>query len=340
MNLAFTLVMRELRESLNNRVVVMTGASSGIGRAAAIAFADAGCRVVVAARRTEALDATIALCRRRPGSVVAVPTDVTVAEDLERLVDRTLELWGRIDVWVNNAGTTLFGRLDEGAFAQHVRVIETNLLAPMYVARLVIPIFRRQKRGIMINIGSVLSDVGQAFVPSYTISKFGIRGLSETLRSEVADYPDVHVCTLLPYAVDTPHFEEGANAIGRRAFAMPPVQDPSRVAAALVDLAERPRRLRYVPGYAPLGLMAHWMWPRTTERLLRHALDRFHLVGTTATSDGSLYTPQRSRGAIRGMRPPVAGFLRVACWVGADLVGMALARWQSRGRGWHPSWTS
>lgn len=165
-------------------VVVITGASSGIGRATALEFAGLGARLVLAARREAALEETVALCQERGGVATAVVTDVTREVDLERLVDRTLELWQRIDVWVNNAGTTLFGRLHEGEFAAHRRVLETNLLGPMYAARLVMPVFRTQRHGTLINVGSVLSEVGQAFVPAYAISKFGLRGLSEALRSD------------------------------------------------------------------------------------------------------------------------------------------------------------
>jgi NAD(P)-dependent dehydrogenase (short-subunit alcohol dehydrogenase family) len=178
-----------------------------------------------------------------------VLTDITRPADIERLVDETLARWGQIDVWVNNAGTTLFARLDEGEFEAHRQVLETNLIGAMYAARLVIPVFRRQGRGTLINVGSLLSQIGQAFVPSYVISKFGLQGLTETLRTEFADDEEIHVCTVLPYATDTPHFQDAGNQIGRRAHAMPFVQDPERVAAAIVDVVARPRRQRYVPRY-------------------------------------------------------------------------------------------
>src|SRR5690606_17479042 len=141
---------------------------------------------------------------------------------VDALVERTLAAFERIDVWVNNAGVTLFAPLEGAPFEQHRRVIETNLFGPMYAARAVVPIFRRQGRGVMINVGSILGKVGQPFVPSYVISKFALRGLTEALRAELADAPDIHVCSLLPYAMDTPHFESGANRVGRAAHPMPP----------------------------------------------------------------------------------------------------------------------
>src|SRR5688500_11506594 len=130
--------MSRRTRSLRGQVVVITGASSGIGRAAALAFAEAGCRVVLAARRREALEETADLCRVRGGLALVVETDVTVEADLERLRDRAVEQWGRIDVWVNNAGTTYFARLDEGELTAHRRVIDTNLVGAMVATRFVL----------------------------------------------------------------------------------------------------------------------------------------------------------------------------------------------------------
>jgi NAD(P)-dependent dehydrogenase (short-subunit alcohol dehydrogenase family) len=310
--------------------VVVTGASSGIGRATALEFAQCGARLVLAARRERALRDVAAQCESAGTTAVPVVTDVTRQDDLERLVRDSLEVSGRIDVWVNNAGTTLFGRLYEGSFDAHRRVLETNLLGPMYTARLVIPIFRRQGHGVFINVGSVLGQVGQAFVPSYAISKFGLRGLSEALRSDLADAPRIHVCTVLPYAVDTPHFEAGGNVVGRRPHAMPPAQTPERVARAIVAVAVRPRRERYVPRYIPGGLALHWLWPRTAERLLRHALERFHLVGTQPATDGNLFHPGTEPPTTRGSRPPVVGRVAFAAWVARDLARMGRDWWRRR----------
>ena len=193
------------------------------------------------------------------------------------------------------------------------------------------PVFRRQGRGTLINVGSVLSEVGQAFVPAYCISKFGLRGLSETLRSEVADAPGIDVCTLLPYTVDTPHFQEGGTVIGRRAFALPPIQSPERVARAIVDLAMRPRRERYVPRYLPAGLAVHWLLPRTSERLLRHAIDTFHLRGRESRTDGNLFAPQLTPATTRGWRRPLVTTPAFVRWAIRDLGRMGRDWWRGRG---------
>lgn len=313
------------RRPAEGRVVVVTGASSGIGRATARVLAYRGAILVLSGRRAEALAQTANDCRRLGAEVVTVVADIGEPEDVERLVERALALRGRIDIWINNAGTTLFGRLHEGDFEAHRQVIETNLIGPMYAARLVMPLFKRQRHGVLVNVGSVLSEVGQAFVPSYAISKFGLRGLSEALRSDVADEPDIHVCSVLPYAVDTPHFETGANVVGRRAYAMQPVQRPERVAGVIADVALCPRRVRYVPRYIPLGLAVHWMLPRVTERLLRHALERFHLAGQSPRSRGNLEVSSGD-GPVHGSRRPLVGRVAFARWVVCDLARMTVQR--------------
>lgn len=307
--------------ALSDRVVVITGASSGIGRAAAVELAARGCRVALAARRLDSLEETARLCREAGGSALVVVTDVTQEAEVERLAELTLKEWGRIDVWVNNAGVTLFALLEQGPFEEHRRVIETNLYGAMHGARACVPIFRKQRQGILLNVGSILSKIGQPFVPSYVISKFAMRGMSESLRAALADEPDIHVCMLMPYAVDTPHFESGANELGHEARAMAPVQSPEKVARAIVDLIEHPRRERHLPRYAALGYALHWMFPRTTERLLLHMLQRWHLSDALeARTNGNLYNPPAQQGQAHGTRPPQIGTPGLATWAAFDLV--------------------
>lgn len=306
-----------MRDSkLAGKVVVVTGASSGLGRAAALELARRKARVVLAARRAETLENTANKCREAGADVRAVVADVTKEADIASLVDRALELTGGIDVWVNNAGVTAFGSLASTPIEDHRRVVETNLWGAVYGARAVVPIFRRQGQGVLINVGSILSKVGQPFVPSYVISKFALRGLSEALRAELADQPNIHVCTLLPYAIDTPHFQVGANLVGRKPYAMPPMQSPEHVARQLASLAERPRRELHVPRVAALGLGLHALFPRAVEHVIHEALSRWHF-GAMQEIDarGNLWTPPNEPPHAHGRRPAQLGFASLVGWV-------------------------
>ena len=308
------------------KVVVITGASSGLGRAAAIELGRHGCRVVLAARGEVELRETARLCVQAGGTATVVRTDVTVATDVQNLARLALDTYGEIDVWVNNAGVTLFGLLSDASFEDHERVIRTNLFGAIHGARVILPYFKTRGRGIVINVCSVLAEVGQPFVPSYVISKFGLRGMSEALRVEVAEHPEVHVCTLMPYTIDTPHFESGANFVGKQSRALPPIQSPEKVARALVDLMARPRRELHVPKIAALGVALHWLAPRTAERVLLRALRRFHFdVHAEAPTTGNVKAPIAAKAAtVHGHRRPLVSTLGFAAWVAADFVKMEL----------------
>jgi NAD(P)-dependent dehydrogenase (short-subunit alcohol dehydrogenase family) len=330
--------IRDRRTAPRGRVVVVTGASSGLGRAIALEFARRHCSLVLGARRAEALEDTARGCRIAGGEAVAVATDVTREQDVIELAAAALDRWDRIDVWINNAGVTLFALLEQAPFEQHQRVIETNLLGAMLGARAVLPVFRRQHSGMLINIGSVLSEIGQAFVPSYVISKFGVHGLSEALRVELADEPDIHVCTVFPYAIDTPHFEAAGNRFGLMPRAMPPVSSPERIARAVARLPDRPRRRLFVPRFAALAIAAHAIIPRTLERLLLDALRAWHISDQPEqVSAGNLFEPGPETPGTRGQRPPQVGTLGLLAWLAGRLIRLqaeAVARLARRALAW------
>jgi short-subunit dehydrogenase len=310
---------------LRHRVVVITGASSGLGRAAALQFAKHGSVVVLGARRAEALEETARECRKRGARAVTWQLDVSCEGQVRALVDAALQQTGQLDVWINNAGITCFAPLDSESFDQHRQVLETNLFGSIYAARAILPIFRRQGYGTLINVGSVLSKVGQPFVPSYVISKFGLQGLTETLRTAVADVPHIHISSLLPYAMDTEHFDSGANEMGRSAHPLSPVQSPEKVAVALVDLVRRGGRQRLVPRVAALGLVLHFLAPRIVERLLLDVLRKWHFGDEPmARSAGNIFAPLRQDGEIHGERGVRVGTLRLLLYAAARILGIPI----------------
>ena len=215
---------RKLRDS----VVVITGASSGIGRAAARRMAEHGATVVLAARGRQPLEEVAAECQQAGGRALVVPTEVTQQEAVERLAAVALEEFGRINVWVNNAAVTLFGRIEDAPMETYRQVIETNVFGSVYGARAAIRCFREQRSGILIQTSSVYGTVGGPYLSAYVMSKFAIRGLSECLRQEVRDVRHIHVCTVLPASIDTPLFQHAANYSGRAVKALTPIYSADR----------------------------------------------------------------------------------------------------------------
>lgn len=305
-----------MNQKLEGKLVVLTGASSGLGRSAAVAFARAGASLVLSARRRDALEETAALCRQVGPSPEVVVADVTRESEVVELQRAALALRGRIDVWVNNAGVTAFGLLDQAPLEELRRVLETNLWGAIYGARAVVPVFKRQGQGVLVNVGSILSKVGQPFVPAYVISKFALRGLTEALRAELANHPRIHVCTLLPYAIDTPHFDVAPNVLGRKAHPMPPTQTPELVAEALVDLVRHPRRELHVPRSAWVGLALHALFPRTVERVIHDSLRRWHFgAGQALDAAGNLWQPPKQPASTHGRDAPRVTLPGLIAWL-------------------------
>jgi NAD(P)-dependent dehydrogenase (short-subunit alcohol dehydrogenase family) len=282
-------------------VVVITGASSGIGRATAQAFARRGACLVLAARRADMLDEVARECEALGGTAYAVPTDVTDQEQVEALGRRTLECFGRLDVWFNNAGIAAFGRLESIPMDAWRRVIEINLFGYVHGARVAIRQFRKQGHGVLVQNASIVGRTAKPDGTPYAASKFAIRGFSEALRQEVLDQPGIHVCTVLPSVIDTPFFQHAANFSGRDVRAAPPVYTAEEVAETVVGLVAQPQAEAIVGGFGKLAAVQERIAPTFATWFTGRALHRGFLTDTlSGDTTGALFEPVRDGRGIAG----------------------------------------
>lgn len=303
-------------------VIVITGASSGIGRATALAFAQQRARLVLAARGAETLERVAAQCARLGAQAIAVPTDVTDAKAVRALAGAALRRFGGIDVWINNVGVGAVGRFEATPMEAHRRVVEANLLGHMHGAHAVLPHFRSQRSGVLINMISLGGWVATPYAGAYTASKFGLRGWSAALRAELSDLPGVHVCDVCPTFVDTPGLRHGANYTGRKLTPPPPLVDPDAVARAIVRLARRPRPTLWLGAAALAGRLAQAAAPSTTGRIGKWLADRaLGRAARTPVSQGNLFDASRHPAVHGGYRPESQPKKKLAVGLGLALVG-------------------
>ena len=275
-----------------NKVVVIAGASSGIGRGAALAFAARGDAVVLAARSREGLEEVAAQCRAHGARAVVVPTDVSDEDAVERLADRAVAELGRIDAWVNVAAVWSYGRFEDTPSETFRQIVDTSLFGQVHGARAALPHFRRQGHGVLVNVASLYGRLGTPYVSAYVTSKWGLLGFSEVLRQELRDSPGIEVCTILPGAVDTPIYRHAANYVGVDIRPLPPVVPPRRVVAAILRGVDRPRAEIVVGRAQHLGAWAHTRFPRTYDRLAGPVVHAGALLSTPVQPhDGNVFGP-------------------------------------------------
>jgi len=227
---------------LEQAVVAITGGSSGIGRAAALRLARRGAALALCARSQGPLAEVAAECEAAGAEVMHRPLDVADEEAVEAFAAAAVERFGRLDVWVNNAGTIAYGPFEEIPSAVFRQIIETNLMGQVHGARAALKRFRRQGAGVLINMSSVWGRVSTPQVTPYIVSKNAVRAFSECLTAELVDEDDIHVATIVPQAVDTPIFEHAGNYTGHQIRPIPPVLDVEAVARGIELCAEGPKR--------------------------------------------------------------------------------------------------
>ena len=222
-------------------VVLITGASSGIGRATALQLADRGTTLVLASRSASALETVASECRARGAEVLVRPTDVSDEASVKAVVTSTISAYGRLDACVHAAAVVAYGRFEDVPSEIFDQVIKTGVLGTAHVARATLEVFREQQRGTLVILGSVLGRIAVPYLSSYATSKSAVETLARTLAIEQRDLPDVHVCVVSPGSVRTPVFRQAANYAGRYGRPPPPIVGPEKVARVIVGLLAKPR---------------------------------------------------------------------------------------------------
>jgi len=250
-------------KSIAGKTVVITGASSGVGRAVAEAFALEGCRLVLASRGEEALKETVDLCRDLGAIATAVSTDISNEEEVKNLVDQALQFNGRIDIWINNAGVMASGKFEEIPMETQEQLIKTNLFGYMYSAYHVLPIFKKQNEGILINNVSIGAFMPAPYSAAYSASKKGIAGLMETLQGEISNFPDIHISNIYPGIQRSTGNQHSAKYSGLD-FKIPPLAaDPRDTAAKFVELAKNPKKGMFPDAVSYILKTVHSLIPST-----------------------------------------------------------------------------
>lgn len=256
---------------MDGRTVVVTGASSGIGRATALALAGRGDHVVLAARDRQALEDVAEQCRAAGGTADVIPTDVTDADAVHELARRAAA-GGRLDGWVNAAAVWSHGRFTDTPDAVLRQVLDTTYLGTVHGTRAALEVMLPRGGGVVVCVSSLYGLLGAPYVAPYMAAKWAVTGLCEAVRPELLG-TGVHLCTVLPGAVDTPIHRSAATVLRRRLRPLPPVVTPESVADAVVAVLDRPRP-RTVVGKAQLP--AVWLQraaPGVADRLLRWGQD-------------------------------------------------------------------
>jgi short-subunit dehydrogenase len=221
--------------------VVLTGGSSGIGRAAALAFAARGDRLVLSARGRPDLESVAGRCRAAGAEAVVVPADVSQADQVAKVAEVAVDRFGRIDVWVDSAAVMAYGRFEDLPAHVFDQTVTTDVLGTANVARVALRQFRRQGAGTLVLCGSLLGGITAPYMSAYVTSKWAHRGLVRVLQHETRDAKDIHVCLVSPGSVDTPIYTSAANYAGFVGRPPPPVDPPERTAAAIVRVTDHPR---------------------------------------------------------------------------------------------------
>lgn len=252
-----------------SRVVVVTGASSGVGRAIARAFGAQRARVGLIARGCDGLEAAAREVGEAGGEALVLPLDVADAGAVDAAADQVVRRWGRIDVWINDAMVSVFAPVEAVRADEHRRVMEVNYLGYVHGTQAALRHMRRQAAGVIIQIGSALSYRSIPLQSAYCASKAAVRGFTDSLRSELLrERSPIALCMVHLPAVNTPQFEVVRNRLPGHPQPVPPIYQPEVIARAVVRAAARPRREIWIGWSTTMAILGQRVIPGLLDRYL------------------------------------------------------------------------
>jgi short-subunit dehydrogenase len=272
--------------TLTGRVAAITGASSGIGLACAQALAREGVAVVLGARRADRLAQAVTGIRQAGGRAEAVTMDVTVESDVLRLIDHARSSFGALDIVICNAGFGYYGTLEDTPPDVMRRMMDVNFIGTYHGARAALPIFRRQQRGHLIIISSIVGRRGIPLMSGYSASKAAQAGFAESLRSEFAS-TDIHISAVYPVSTETEFRSAMERDYGYSVSGLGPKQSVERVAAAVVQCVKRPRAEVYPHAKSRALAVMNIVAPGLTDRLVQKYGRRRSMPAAGSNDDGA-----------------------------------------------------
>jgi short-subunit dehydrogenase len=330
---------------VHDQVIVITGASSGIGLATARAAAAKGARVVLAARNWEVLQGVEKEINDAGGHAIHVVADVSRREDVQRIATAAIERFGGFDTWVNNAGLTIYGRLDQVSLDDQQRLFQVNYWSQVYGSLIALEHFKRRGGGAIINMGSIASDIAYPLQGTYCASKHAVRAFTHALRMELeAEGAPISVTLVKPAGINTPFDHHAKNYLDQEPQLTPPVYDPSEVAYAILHAAQRPQRVIYVGGGGKLLSALYKEAPKLVEWMNETVLmEEQQRDEPPRQPEGGLYQAH-SEGKERGdypghvmkwsyyTRAKLSPAVRISAFAALGLVALAVAGLMTNGK--------
>jgi len=282
-----------------DQVIVITGASSGIGLATAEAAAKEGAKVVLAARSEQAITEIARRLSGAGGQVIAVACDVAERTQVERVAAAAVAEFGRIDTWVNNAGLGMYGRLDECDDADSRRLFDINFWGVVNGSQAALPHLKKQG-GALINVGSEVSEAVAPLLGMYVATKHAVKGYTDVLRVELEhiDKGNVSVTLIQPTAVDTPFPQHARNYMSQEAKLPTPMIEPAKVAEAILAAAATPTRDKKVGAMSLVNTMVSKLLPATAEKLAAGKAEQLHYDEPPRHPHGALNAPSAATGVV------------------------------------------